>query len=453
LDRARPCDVLILVIDAIPWSLARAAWSAGLLPGFGEPRPVVSTFPSLTNVAVPALIDAAVRVSPPGYEARWVEPERRRVRGMLGRVADEPGLAPFRGRPEGALDTYLEYAMRQRTATVQLAWIRDHLLAEAAPWLGYLRATDAIGHFDGHDALLEVFATVAAEVAALGVLYERRHGRPLEVVLCSDHGMAFDVQHWLSDRTVVDAVASLGLTRGVGGTDGFQVAPLGDVAGGAVWCDARRAPDVASALVKLPGVELAVARLGDGALVVRDLGGRLSTARVRWTGTRYAYEHDGTDPLVLEPRVAPLRGPGGWVDDDALLHATFDGPYPDALRRIRRGLTDLVAQPAEVLFSMADGWTWGRPLVHGAARLVGGQIGTHGGLGRVQSWGFVAARGETAAVRALQAAPVVRAEDVVAGLRRETLLGSARGWRARTAPKVRRGSRGARARTPWRPPR
>jgi hypothetical protein len=265
--------------------------------------------------------------------------------------------------------------------------------------------------------------------------------------------MAFDVEHWLSDRAVVEAVAGLGLKRGVGGPDGFQVAPLGDVAGGAVWCDARRAPDVASALVALPGIDLAAARLGEGALVVRALGGRLSTARVRWAGGRYAYEHDGTDPLVLEAHLAPLRGPGGWVDGAALLTATFAAPYPDALRRIRRGLTDLVAQPAQVLFSMADGWTWGRPLVHGAARLVGGQVGTHGGLGQIQSWGFVAARGESPGVRALREAPVVRAEDVVAGLRRETLLGSARGWRARTATRPPRGRRGARARTPWRPPR
>ena len=51
---ARP--FLFLIVDAIPLEVAREAWQAGELPGFAPPRPMVSVFPSLTNVAVGALL-------------------------------------------------------------------------------------------------------------------------------------------------------------------------------------------------------------------------------------------------------------------------------------------------------------------------------------------------------------------------------------------------------------
>ena len=46
--------------------------------------------------------------------------------------------------------------------------------------------------------------------------------------------------------------------------------------------------------------------------------------------------------------------------------------------------TDLVEFPAPVLFSMGSGYTYGPALTHAGSTLLGGQVGTHGGLGSEQ---------------------------------------------------------------------
>ena len=57
---------LFLLVDAIPYDLAREVWAAGGMPGFAEPRPTVSVFPSLTDVAVHALLREIFPERPPG---------------------------------------------------------------------------------------------------------------------------------------------------------------------------------------------------------------------------------------------------------------------------------------------------------------------------------------------------------------------------------------------------
>jgi len=74
---------LVLVIDAIPWAVAHEVWGEGHLPGFSEPVPSVSVFPSFTNVAVPALVGQILGTRPPGYEARYYHPPSGNIRGGL----------------------------------------------------------------------------------------------------------------------------------------------------------------------------------------------------------------------------------------------------------------------------------------------------------------------------------------------------------------------------------
>jgi len=61
----------VLVLDAVSWAVAHQLWEEGHLPGFSEPVPSVSVFPSFTNVAVPALIHPIFGARPLGYEARY----------------------------------------------------------------------------------------------------------------------------------------------------------------------------------------------------------------------------------------------------------------------------------------------------------------------------------------------------------------------------------------------
>ena len=115
---------------------------------------------------------------------------------------------------------------------------------------------------------------------------------------------------------------------------------------------------------------------------------------MEWRDDRYRYRAERGDPLGYAPVFAALERAGaldaGWARDRDLFAASWDHRYPDAPARVRHGLTDLVQYPAPVLFSMRDSWTVGPALTHAGARLLGGQLGTHGALGAEQSLGFAA---------------------------------------------------------------
>jgi len=361
---------LFLVVDAIPLGLARAAWESDQMPEFCRPRPLISVFPSLTTVAVPALLSGAIDVRPPGYEIRYRHPSGE----LRGGWSEEPGLAPFRARPRGALGHIAVYALRRGLAWEQVRAIGWRFCRDGGPWLGYIAATDGVGHFGSRAALGGAFTDICTQVTAARDRFEREHGVRPRVVMCSDHGLEYGATDFLDS----DELARLLKIAGVPG----QLAPVGEVSAGAIWCPPQAAVAAARVAAEARGVEIAMARQGEGCVVFRVTHRGTEEARVDWCGSRYRYTPVHGDPLELGP-----------VDDDdaAIFDRTWDHVFPDPLHRIRRGLTDLVDWPAPVLFSMDRGWTTGPALTRMAAEMMGGQTATHGALRRAQSQGFVAA--------------------------------------------------------------
>jgi hypothetical protein len=201
----------------------------------------------------------------------------------------------------------------------------------------------------------------------------------------------------------------------VGGPDRAVLVPLGEVGAGVVHVEPDRAGEAARAVAEAPGVDLALARTEDGLLVLGGGSGQAPCqARVRWRGDAYRYECDAGDPLEYATVWKALQENralhDGWADDRNLFLASWRHRYPDALARARCAFEDLVQHPAAVIFSMRDGWTYGPALTHTAARLVGGQVGTHGSLAAPQSLGFasVTANGDDP----WRDAPALRPEDV-----------------------------------------
>jgi len=382
-----------LLVDAIPHELAREVWAAGGLPGFGEPRPTVSVFPSLTSVAVPALLRGIFEEVPPGYEARYYDPRQGEVRGSLGDPASEAAMAPFRARPHGFLGHTAVYLLRRGLAYAQIRWITHRFQEEGGPWLGYLSATDGVAHFSGRSGLERSLRDIASAVDAARGEYQRRHGALPGVVLCSDHGMRFGEVEHLSAHQLEALLASAGYRVGDPAPEGVALVPYGEVGAGVVHTAAERAVEVAEVVARAPGVDLAVAHCEDGCLVlgVRET---LQRARVRWRDGIFHYECLDGDPLGYGPvwrelaEAGKLRG--GWAPDRELFLATWRHAYPDALARLRRGLEDLVRFPAAVLFSMRDSWTFGPALTHVGAAVMGGLVGNHGSLSAAQSLGFAA---------------------------------------------------------------
>jgi len=382
--RSQAERALFLVVDAIPFDLARDLWRAGRMPGFGEPRPMVSVFPSLTHVAVPALLGDLPHTRPFGYEARYFHPPSGEVRGGLD-PDSERGMAPYRGRPEGPLGHAATYTLTRAMAFGQIRWMARQVGQHANPWLGYLPATDGVAHFDGREALGEAVADIFEQLAVLRETCLERDGVVPDVVVCSDHGVCFSELQHLGIDDVARVLALEGYTVGPGDR-GVHFAPMGDVGGGAAWCGDEHGAAVANLLASTPGIELAMAAREGGCEVFRVRDG-LEHAVVAWRDGRFDYRTVRGDPLDLE---SLWRGIAPWPDAQAVLETTWDARYPCAPVRLQEAFTDLVQWPATVLFSMAPGWTFGSAATYAASLLRGGQVATHGALSRAQTLGFAA---------------------------------------------------------------
>jgi hypothetical protein len=387
--RGAPVPTLFLLVDAIPWEMARGLWREGLMPGFAEPRPMVSVFPSLTHVAVPALLASVFPERPQGYEARWFDTTTRELRGGFTDAESEAALRPFRVWPGGALGHAAVYLLRSVLAHGQARWVTGRFAEEGGPWLGYVSATDGVGHFDGEQSLAAALADIVREVVEARRRYAERHGVQPRVVLCSDHGMSFSRMAHLSRHELECRLVEAGWRADPAARRWVRLAPYGDVGGGVVYCDPADAVEVARTVAAAPGVEVAFGvRDADGCAVFAAVDGGMATAGIRWCGDRYRYLAGDGDPLEYEHAWRECADADGWVSQDRLREVFWHHRFPLAPPRVREGLHSIVQMPAQVLFSMRDDWTFGPALTHLGAELMGGQLATHGALSRAQSIGF-----------------------------------------------------------------
>ena len=116
---------------------------------------------------------------------------------------------------------------------------------------------------------------------------------------------------------------------------------------------ATRSPDaLAKDLMAAEGVEIASFVDGESVVVLGRNGGR---AVVRRNGSRYRYDRAAGDPLALAAILAKLKPDGkGYYDADELLSATLTHTWPSPLQRLWRAHFSLVANPPDVIVSLAD---------------------------------------------------------------------------------------------------
>jgi hypothetical protein len=411
---------LVLVIDAIPWAVAHEVWGEGHLPGFSEPVPSVSVFPSFTNVAVPALVGQILGTRPPGYEARYYHPPSGTIRGGLITAEVDRHLAQYRIRPVGPLGMVAGFLVPQLMARGEVLRLINGFVKQGGHWLAYAAATDSVAHFSGREALTAAFRNVILRIVDARRTLETKHGTAPAVVLTSDHGMAFGPLANVSDAEVGEALERAGFVRESPGPNGFFLPAMGEVAAGVCFVAPDRAVMAARILTRLDGIDVVIARRSEeSALIVRGA----DEATLEWRDGRCRYLANPADPLSYAPLLAELQRGGavdaqGFVDTDGLLTASLRHDYPDALHRIRRALTDLVDFPAPVVFSMRPGFTYGPRLTHVAAAILGGQVGTHGALSSEQSIGFLSVAGLPAPP------PVVRAETALVPYRDLVIQGA-----------------------------
>jgi hypothetical protein len=391
--------VLVLALDGVAYRAAAAAFEQGAFDGWPAPRPMVAPFPSMTNVSFTAMLTPFGLEPIAGYEVRHFDPEHNEM--VSGVFHYKKNACAWRdyfhvtARTKGS--KIANYTRPRSTFWKMLERAEEQLLTtEHEVVFAHVTASDVIGHFDGGDAMTEFMVRLWDWVQEIEALHADAHGRPLWLILLSDHGNSQGkVRHTDGLRKLLRQ-AGLRVTSKLK-QPGDVVAPTyGVVNFGVLYLDPALAETGARAVLKLEGVEIAAWISAPSRLTVLSPDGE---AHVGWRDEaglrRFSYEPLSGDPLLLAPiredleELGSLDGAGYAAEQDWFeLTALHD--FPDPLRRLVDSLDGTyVGQPATVIYSLDPGYAMGLWSAQVGVRLLGGHLeGTHGGLDRDSSLGF-----------------------------------------------------------------
>jgi hypothetical protein len=396
---------MVVILDAVPFQtvvdvIDSRPEGEELFVGFQPVRPMISTFPSSTSVAMVGLLEPFELPRSPGYEARFFDWQERKVRGG------------------GAISFFrIDFAWREffdwsRKGVVRSAFGGLRPVSASGTRLGksveaffrspkdtyfiYLETTDLAAHTKGPEALQEVMIWLDE-----AILEARRRfpESPFRTVIFSDHGVEGEAENRLENvlPAAREAVLDGGfrLTEKLRGPSDVVLTPFGLVSSFEAYTDPQNVVEVATRLPGAAGVDLCVYRGEgeEGPLFVVDEEGQARIERVQHAGSvSWSYEPEGGDPLGYAPVVASLAAGSLGAEsfsDELWFEATAGHFYPDALYRIARAF-ELVENPASVLCSLEPGYMYGMKNTERLARVGGATVRwTHGALHRDATLGFL----------------------------------------------------------------
>jgi len=377
-----PAREIVLSLDGVSIEVIHAARARGLYSALGEPAAMVSPFPSLT---LPGHADIWTELPVRGYEDRYFDVAADKLTGGLMARLTNAHAEKFQERYELTESKFAGaavYIARRSVTRRALADLERYLLAPGpARRVALLNATDPVSHAADQEELLGVLAEVdrildRARTAA--------HG-DLRVTLFSDHGNADGAAKRAAiDRALGDAGFRLGGRLARAGQ--AVIASYGLVSFAAIHVLPVDRARAVGALRDAEGVAFVATSEDGGVSVASTLG----TARVDRRGCAYRYLASTGDPLGLGGVLMRLRQRGaldqdGFANERAWLEETAGHEYPDAPRRLWRGMYEEFLNPAPIVVSLAPGYHYGPKLFSHFVNLKR----THGSLSRAASLGFL----------------------------------------------------------------
>ena len=381
---------LLLCLDGVPHRLIEQAKSRGLFDSFGAPTRLLSPFPTMTNVALSAMLGAS---PPAGYESLYFDRKARELRGGIGKYLGRrtPDKIPSSymddlDYQEPLMFEFLIYVAPEQVWRTDMQRFRERF--RAAPqnrdYFAFLKATDGLLHAQGPARLgiaLESLDKILREIQSYC-------GNETEIVMFSDHGMNLEENRRVPLATTLRS-------------KGFQVVipAFGLCSYAALYCDQDLIPEVARASVELTGVDFAVYKNGADVVVESDRG----QARIEYNSENESYRYVPVtgDPLELRKFQTQIDTDAAWFE------RTAGHRYPDALANIYKSLfTDRVKHTGDILLSMKDGYYYGWSPFGRFVRLAA----THGNALQPSSNAFLMSTHR-------RLPPYVRADDAKALLR------------------------------------
>ncbi|MFH0983396.1 MAG: hypothetical protein V2A79_17905 [Planctomycetota bacterium] len=370
----------VIVLDGVPYRLAADLWDEGYFRLFPRPSKVISTFPSMTDLALSRLLDA-----PPclAAEAAYFDRKANRIKGGVGAYnagLNSPWLdaltyhAPQSIGARAYLDPQGVFELELRE--MRAAFDRVGTGTASA----YTVGTAGLGTRGGEHAIREYLKTIDRFCERL--VYDRR-GR-VRITVTADHG------HNLTRCERIGFTEHLArhgfrLTDALRGPQDVVTVRYGLVTFAQFFTSQPAA--VAEALLIHPAVEVAVYPEGDRVMVL-SVDGR---ARIGRGEGGYTYVAERGDPLQIMPIIEALQEGGkvsadGVIDDAAFFAATLDHVYPDALQRVWSCFHGLMQKPPDVIVSLRDGYCHGLWMFEVC---IGHVASTHGSLNAINSTTFV----------------------------------------------------------------
>lgn len=378
---------VFLLLDGVPYSLIDQMWQDGHFRIFGRPGRMVSLFPSLTDPVYYRIFHCG---EPYGYESEFYDRSK-------GRKTDGASFY-LSGRNEG-WTAGVDYRINTIEDAVMYLWpggvfhrelaaarkVYDRMRGKDRVVL-YLLSTDGICHMYTRQKAREEFALLDRWIEQM--VYDAR-GR-IEITMLADHGNNFSGCHFVPIR---EALQASGLRLGDRlKRSGEVVAPrFGLINFASLFCysDVERQRAVA-AVLPLEGVDAVAWRDGEDVRVASRRGSALIGCSGGSGQGRFRYQPIDGDPLGVVTAMERMRqagqmDAGGYAGEQEWFEATCDLPMPAPVQRIYRSLHSDVANKADIVISMADGYYYGDKTFEKFVTL----HGTHGGLSRESAVSFL----------------------------------------------------------------
>ena len=387
---------VVLALDGVDYRDVMEARQRGRFAAFHPPARLVSTFPSISDIAWHAIFGL---YPPAGYQRVFYS---ARHNAVLGDALSAISPIEYEERMDYAFDTKFHHL-----GAYLISWpvARGEVNTDVDLVLGTRNRETVYLYNVGPDALQHTRGDVHRyldhldeRLTELLTRYRQRTGRELEVIVLSDHG--HNRAREAEFASLVEALAAHGFesARSIARANQVAFSVDGVTTGFGVFCAPDSVARVASLLAGMPAVDVVTQRVNDSLFTVMRHDGpgalRLGAVRRRRVAgeDRYRYTSERGDPLELDSAVLRMRAAGvldadGYATTSSWVQFTAGAPYPVAPPRIVHGHLSATRNPAPILVSIHDTFRVGLGLVSVANRLrpLGG---THGALGVTNAVGI-----------------------------------------------------------------
>ena len=397
---------VIICVDGVGISTINKMRAEYRFNRFHSPSRMISTFPSLTNAAISEILEPAGAKMTAGYEDYFFDRDGNRIRGgILDRFRQGTFIrGTFRelfdyhpsaiksglGYTAPPLSTYLE-------SLSDLIRLRQKAKQSRQPvFFAYTGATDSLAHLGGETLLRNFLEDLDETVEEI----VRDSKVPVTVTIFSDHGNDFRKYRRVALKEPLRK-AGFKLGKEIKDDRSVVLPQYGLVGSGVLFTREKNEVRLAGVLATLEGIDFVIYE-SDGIVYVAN---RRGEATIERRGDEYRYRATKGDPLGLLPIVQQTAndpdGADGFIKDKDWFALTMASARPDVVRRIFEGATQGVANPANLIISLADGYYTGSSLLDLFTVLQA----THGNAGQEQTYGFVMSTGD-------KFPPYVRAADL-----------------------------------------